>query len=46
MSSCVIDALALAESVVLVSHERVALKEMLGFASLVRPTLYGGVHID
>ena len=47
LSSCVVDALALAESIVLTSQERVMLSEMLELVSLVRPsTLYDGVHID
>ena len=47
MSSCVVDALTLTESIVLTPQGRVMLSEMLELVSLVRPsTLYDGVHID
>ena len=47
MSSCVADALALAESIVSTSQGRVVSSRMLEFVSLVRPfTLNGGVHLD
>ena len=47
MSSRAVDALALAEWVILAPQERVVLSEMLELVSLVRPsTLYGRVPIE